>query len=216
MRKFRRIVSLAMAIMLILSSSIAVSAATVSTSIQPYTLSQEDMTSRVKEVVKAGQITYTSFYNVESQPLIDFQAAGQSARSVGGKVFMNFDTLIDEQVTGRIIVNPFLIKDTSGNVSLIVDSTDETNKVTKTKVEKTLGGKAAVFQCSQDDSFGFTVVLAAKLDLTGMDKNKLNAYSYDAANNKLVKLSKANCTADDKGFVYLETKTAGIIVISDK
>ena len=193
----------------------ASSAATQSASseIKYYTINNDDITARVKKNVKTGQITYTSFYNISHVERADLQNGAETARQSGGKVFFYFDTLVSDRVTARIIVNPFLVRSAEGGVSLVLDTSAANNKAVIDKFTGIFGRKVAVMRCSQSEDFGFTVVLAGKLDISGMDKNKLIAYSYDAATNKYEKISAANCTVDDQGFVYLESRKGGHIII---
>lgn len=211
MKKNRILISILLVLSMLVSTALPVAAA----GIEPYTISNEALLARVDKVVKGGEITYTSLYNISSIPKSDLQDAANQARNKGGKVFFYFDTLIDDRVTARVVVNPFLVKESAGDLSMIVDTTDAVTAPVRDKFEKTLGRKVAVMRCSQPGEFGMTVVLSAKLDLSGMDTENLVAYTYDVENNQYLKIPNANCTVDDTGFVYLQTNHANYIFITE-
>lgn len=214
LKRFKQVFTALLILALLMAISFPASAADAN-AIKAYTLPKEVLVKRVSDTVQRGQITYTNFYNICEVTRKDLQEAAATAIKSGGKVFFNFDTLTNEEVTARITVNPLLVKSEEGSISFIVDTSAETNKNVKEKFEKLLGKPVAVMCCGQMEDFGMTVVISAKLDISALNKEKLIAYSYDPASNKYTEIEKAKCIVDKQGFIYLQSKKGGYIVITD-
>jgi hypothetical protein len=81
---------------------------------------------------------------------------------------------------------------------------------------KYYSNKIAVVSLAQKGSFGAKLEIAAKIDLTGLDKSKLIAYSYDSKTNKFKLIKDAKIKVDKNGFIHFTTETGGEILITDK
>lgn len=209
MRTNRRITGILTAILLSLALMLPAGAA-----IDAYELETDDLVQRVRDTVQYGRITYTSFYNINEVSRASLREAAAAARRAGGKVFINFDTLAGDEVAARITINPMLVKSGEGSFSFIVDTATETNAEAKAKFESLLDRPVAVMKCEQSGDFGMPVVLSGKLDLAGMNKENLIAYAYDPEKNDYSVIRDARCTTDENGFVYLQTRQGGTIVIT--
>lgn len=210
----KRIIGMMLAVLLSLAFAICVGAASESGVIQSYTLPREVLIQRVEDTVQSGQICYIDFYNIGQAFRKDLQRAATAATRWGGKVFINFVTLTGDEVTARVTVNPSLVKSNKGSLCFIVDTSAKTNENIKAQFEKLLGKPVAVMRCGQTEDFGMTVLISGKLDFSGLNQEKLIAYSYDRDENKYTEIKNAKCMVDDQGFVHLQTKKGGDIIIA--
>lgn len=178
-----------------------------------YTADLQLLTEKVEVAVERGKITYSTLYNIDNVAKLDLQAAAKAGLAKGGKVFFNFDTLSEDKVVARVTINPFLIKDSTGSYNFMLDISSDAVSAIQAKAATKLGTPVAVIKAPVQ-SYGMNVILAAKLDLTGMNTAKLTAYTYNEAADTYTELKKASCYADEYGFVHLQANDAGYIVIA--
>lgn len=88
-------------------------------------------------------------------------------------------------------------------------------ETTKTLFEKYFNNKVRAIHLDQAGSWGQSVEIAAKVDLTGMDVTKLVLYSYDKATNTYRRIEKPAYWVDANGYLHFVTPYAGEIVISE-
>ena len=80
--------------------------------------------------------------------------------------------------------------------------------------------KVQIIQMDESDPWGQVVEIAAKVDLTGMDTDKLYIYSYNAKTNTYVRITTTGENGrvywiDNNGYLHIYTEYAGTIVISE-
>ena len=183
---------------------------------ETYTLRSKEIVQRAVEVIKPGQISYTSFYNIGKVEYADLKSAAAKITKLNGKLMINFDTLIDNKVVGRVIVNPLLVSDSSKTLYPIVYvSEDRKNISVKATFESLFDKPVEVMRLAQSSDFGMTVVVSGLLDISGLDADNLIAYSYNPDNHTYTRIKNAQCTLDEKGFVHLQTTHGGYIIITD-
>jgi hypothetical protein len=93
----------------------------------------------------------------------------------------------------------------------------ERAKAIRARFEKYYDNNIAVIALEQQGSYGKTVHITAKVDLSGMNRNTLRFYSFDAASNKFVPINPPpKFYVDEKKALHFDTSFAGDIVITDR
>jgi len=179
-----------------------------------YTASYDLLSKKADEVASPWSISYANFYNIDSTKGEDMLNVGNNTYEYGGKVMFSFSTLKGRNAVGRIIVNPLLIKNKELTYNWMLDLESENIANVKQKFEKFWEKDVAVIGTAYPDT-GMVVVISARVDISGMNKDNLVAYSYNAENNTYALINKANCTVDDMGFVSLQTTKGGYIIITE-
>ncbi|MDL2258745.1 hypothetical protein LJC42_06295 [Eubacteriales bacterium OttesenSCG-928-K08] len=179
-----------------------------------YEATQDMLLSRVALKVEKYKINYASLYNIEKVARADLRAAGEKALESKGKVFFNFETLVDNKIVGRITVNPHQLKSSDGYLNMMIDISSSDVISMTTKAKNHFQKNVAVIRC-MEDHFNMPVTIAAKVDVSGMDKENLVAYYYDAKEDTFTRLGSKNCVVDELGFVYVHANQAGYIVVVD-
>ncbi len=83
--------------------------------------------------------------------------------------------------------------------------------------ERYYENKIAVVALEQQSSYGKTVHITAKVDLSGMSRNTLRFYSFDIKSNKFIPINPPpKFYVDEKKALHFETNYAGDIVITDR
>jgi len=188
-----------------------------SVSASAYTADRDLLMKRMNANAFKGRITYASMYNIDKVSAGDLKAAAEEMRRINAKVIYNFDTLKDNEVIARVTVNPFLVKledSYNYNFMLWIDATQTQSY--KTAADAYFGKSTAVI-ITAHYNYGMSVVISAKLNLTGMDTANLAAYSYNATTGAYTLIENANVTVDSAGFTHLQTAgAAGYIIIVEK
>lgn len=145
-----------------------------------------------------------------------FPDALKLAAEQGGKDFrINFDSLKDDSgsVDVRLTVNPSAC--TKGFATLATTDSEVVD-YTINIFNKFYSNKFACVAFLQDKSFGTTVNVAAKVDLSGLDTSKLHFYSYSVHENQISTIENTNYFIDENGYLHFDTTYAGNILITDK
>lgn len=164
------------------------------------------VTAAVEAALKSGSNSIT----LKNKGLISL-ATMQAAAALNPNLVINADTVVDGQIVLRMFVNPALA---TKNINLSGSTTSKGAVASKALFEKHFGGKFASISLGQQDDFGMSVSMAAKLDVAGMDAANLKAYAYNASKNTYKALGTA--TVDANGFVHFTTPAGGYILVSDK
>ena len=182
--------------------------------VSAYSADSALLTRKMNQVLEPGKLTYANLYDIDKVESADLQAFAREMTRRSGKVFLNFTTLdVKQQSAARIIVNPNLVKSAATTYNFRVLNNTEAAEAAREKFERFWRKDVAVIHCLQDD-FGMSVVLSAKLDLTGIDTKNMAAYTYNPDKNSYKLIENATCTLDDKGFVHLQTTAGGLILIT--
>lgn len=133
------------------------------------------------------------------------------AKQSGGSTFrIHCDNVAGKSVVVRVTVTPS--KTTKGVITVAQLGNPNVSK----KYSKAYTNQFAVIDFLQEGSFGTTVDVAAKADLTGLDTSNLIFYSYNMLTNKQVQIENPNYSIDEKGYLHFSTTIGGSIVITDK
>lgn len=114
-------------------------------------------------------------------------------------------------ITARISLDP---AKSTRDLNLTASVSGSRVKAVKAFFEKWFSNKVSVLSLGQKGSFGQSVDIAAKLDLSGMDTDNLVFYIYDQSANSYKRLN-VNYRIDSSGYVRFTTQAAGDIVVSD-
>ena len=123
------------------------------------------------------------------------------------------DTMDGKAVGVRVYVpKPELVK-----TDLMVSGYVKGSAVDKVRAlfEKYFNNKIRVIHLDQKEDWGQPVQIAAKVDLSGMDTNKLYFYSYNAKTNTYRRIVKPAYWIDANGYLRFTTEYAGDIIISE-
>jgi hypothetical protein len=178
-----------------------------------HTATAELLQRKVLNSVNPAAIAYATLYDIDLVAGADLRGAAQLALDEGGKVFFNFDTLAEDSVAGRIIVNPHLVSENAGGFNFTVVTASDDVTAVRELFSKHLEKPVAVIKTHMDD-FGMYVIVSAKLDFTGMDTETLIAYSYDKEANSYKAVKDAGCLVDEYGFINFQTTQGGYIIIT--
>ncbi|GHU80964.1 hypothetical protein FACS1894191_7290 [Clostridia bacterium] len=131
-----------------------------------------------------------------------------------GDIRFYHDTLLDKAVAVRVTLSrpDAATKDLllSGYIKgAAVDST-------KAKFAKWFTNKTAVIHLEQQEPWGQSVEIAAKVDLSGMDTKSLVFYAYDKKTNTYKRIPAPKYWTDTNGYLHFTTELAGDIIITDK
>ena len=86
----------------------------------------------------------------------------------------------------------------------------------KSKFEKWFSNKVAAVTFNHKGSMGINTSVAVKADLTGLNKNTLIAYLYNASTNTYKKMTNANLYVDSAGYVHFNINEGGTVIITDR
>lgn len=159
--------------------------------------------------------------NVEKIPVDALKSAANWGVSNKKTVAISVDTTSasGKTVLGRITLNPadFTKNKNALKTGVFVDK-ESTSDAADKIAEAYPAAKFAVMKFGQTGSYGGSVNIAAKLDLTGLDAKKLIFYSFDEKTGKATKidLGKAGYSVDKSGYLRFATTKGGIIFVTDK
>lgn len=179
------------------------------------TLTKADATSLFKTALKAKP---------SSQKTLSIKAQNKTSVSL--------DTLKELQrlATNAKVTPTLVIDNTSGgsvqtrlsitpskatkSINTLVSLDSANAKTVSNYFNKWFRNDLFVVSCEQEQSFGMTVKIAAKLPKNFKTSN-LAFYSYDIASNSYKRITTPSYSVDSAGYVHFSTSMAGDIVISN-
>jgi hypothetical protein len=130
-------------------------------------------------------------------------------------VRIHFDTMLPGNIVDvRVYINPAEVTGTD-NINVSGSTTNQMAQVTGNTFETFFANSIAVVALGQQGNFGMDVRIAARVDLSGMNTNRLYFYAYDAAANTYTRIMNPQHRVDANGFLHFTTPLGGSIVISD-
>lgn len=160
----------------------------------------------------------TAVVTFRNNQAIEFDAIrylGTSAKNSGLGSVIYGDTTSGTAVVGRLYLYPANAGKLTGSVKLGVNTSNSTAKKTMNTFNKSFKNNIAVVSFDQDGTFGMPVHVAAKTDISKLNKQNLYFYSYNRAQNMYYRISKPSAWVDDAGYLRFNTTLAGDIIISD-
>lgn len=150
-----------------------------------------------------------------------FNAIANAALSAGKgmsvSVVVNADTLdATGAVAARMSIDVALAVQSgrSINTSIDVNANSRTNAAIANHLENYFANDMAVVTFGQKGSFGMNVPVALKADLSALNVNSLQFYSYDVASNNYSEIA-TEYSIDRNGYVHFTTPTGNSVVITD-
>ncbi len=113
-------------------------------------------------------------------------------------------------------MDPSALSGAADGLRLGVFTRSERTAQTAAVFGKYFNNKIRVVSCEQQGSFGASLQIAAKVDLSGMDLNSLVFYSYDKASNSYVRIMSPAYFVDANGYLPFYTGRGGDIVVSER
>lgn len=165
--------------------------------------------------------TTTTVKNIDKIPVDALKAAANWGTTNKKTVFISVDTLSTsgKSVLGRITLNPanFIKNKNALNTGVFTEKSSTADAAAKIK-KAYPKAKYAVMTFGQSGNYGGSVSITAKLELTGLNSQKLIFYSFDSKTGKATKmdLGKAGYTIDKNGYLRFATTKGGIIFVTDK
>ncbi|WRS28993.1 family 43 glycosylhydrolase (plasmid) [Oscillospiraceae bacterium MB08-C2-2] len=178
-------------------------------------VSTQDATSAANKAIQAagGNNAVTARFVNKSEITIEAIKAMSGAAQTAGKTLMvNADNIVNGVVLSRI---RFDVSQATQGIKFGVQLSGNKVDARKALFEKHFSNSLAILNLEQKGSFGTRVEIAAKVNLSGFDKNNLVYYSYDTATNQYVRIKEPNHFVDSNGYLHFFTDLGGDIVISE-
>ena len=167
-------------------------------------------TNAIEKAVAAGNTSAeVSFRNVGSVSAETLQAIAKQSADNGVKVTVHIDKVEDQKVISRMYIDPVQASNLTGDINLEVDVSGKNVETVKNIFEKYFSNKMSVINLGQQGSFGMTVGMAVKLDLSEMNLGSLVFYSYDKATNTYSQITNPGAYVDDNGYLHFSTALGG-------
>lgn len=174
----------------------------------------------IEKAIQAGEKSTTAtvaWKNVEKVSPKTFQAIAQAAAKVAKNTALTLtvhsDVVKNGVVQSRLYIDPIKAAALKQDLNLGV-------QLGNTKVENHFGkffsNKIAIIEFKQTGSFGMTLDVAAKANISGMDVKNLVFYSYNAKTNSYTQLTNVKYSVDANGYLRFSTDVGGSIIVSDK
>jgi Predicted membrane protein len=126
------------------------------------------------------------------------------------------DTVSNNRVVGRITISPRLTTNLSSAsvVKLVVDPGSTAVATTKSRFGNWFRNNMTYVSMSHQGNFGMTVSVAAFVDLSKLNTNKLRFYCYNPSTNKYREVT-TTYRIDSNGYLHFSTPIGGDFVITD-
>ena len=188
-------------------------AATTSGSAISVSTATSEATSAVQNAGAASTVN-VRFKDAASLSPEAFAAIHSVGSKSGRTMYVLADTMNDKAVTGRIAFKT-TSKAPASTISLGARVDSKSIKTAKDKFSGWFKNDIAVVTLSQKGSFGISVEVAAKANLSGMDTSNLKFYAYDRSSNTYRTLEKPGYFVDTNNYLHFYTTYGGDIIISD-
>lgn len=167
---------------------------------------KKDTTEATIQLVNAESVTPEVL-----QSIVDTTRAAADGKGVAVTPVLVCDRVVNGAVTSRITIYPTQNTLTTG-IKLGVSQSQAVEDLFTTHFTNRV--KAVEFE--QTGTFGMTVDVAVKLDLTGLNTKTLRFYGYSAATNGYVLLPTPAYFIDTKGYLHFSTTLGDAVVIADQ
>lgn len=170
----------------------------------------------IQEAVRAGADTaVVSFRNIPSLDAESIRIIAEKAEKEGVQPEIRVDAVRGNTVKSRWYINPEQAADLTGELNFEVETEESAVASTQATFNKYFSNRLVVVSLGQRGSFGMTMKLAVKPDLSGMDTGKLSFYAYDKLANMYVKIAAPAHYVDGNGYLHFSTSLGGDIVITE-
>ncbi len=178
-------------------------------------ISQSAANSISQAVSSGASSAKVSIRNATSISSDTIRSVASQASNAGIKAIIHADKVEGRTIINRWYIDPDKASSLSGSINLEVKTDAGATRATANKFAQYFKNNIAVVSLGQQGSFGMDMELALKVDLSHMDLDNLNFYSYDKATNTYVALGRASYYMDANGYLHFTTNVGNDIVISE-
>lgn len=181
------------------------------------TIEKTEATTLVNAAIKSasGKTATVTVKNKSAITAEALKAMSTAGANAGKGVSLISDSTSGNAVVGRLYINPANAKNLTGTITISTSVNNSNVEKAKAMFTKSFKNNIAVFSFDQDNTFGMPVEVAAKVDLSKLNKNNIYFYSYNRATKKYYRIEKPNASVDNSGYLRFTTTLAGDIIISD-
>lgn len=155
--------------------------------------------------------------NAQSISPSTLKTLAADANQSGKNVVLNADTTdANGNIQARLYVEPEKLMGLSSDLKLGVHTDPAKTARVQNAFEKFFDNNVAVVQCEQQGSFGASLKMAVKVDLSKLDTKSLVFYSHDPKTNTFSQIPNTAYTIDKNGYLVFTTEKANNIIITDK
>lgn len=170
----------------------------------------------IKEAVAAGSSSaVVSFRNITTLTAESIQSVAKKAEAAKTQATIHVDAIEGKSVVSRWYIDPAKATDLTGSIDLDVRTDARGIARTENVFNTYFSNKLAIVSLGQQGSYGMTLGLAVKVDLTQLDTSKLVFYSYNKATNTYAQITAPAYFIDSNGYLHFATSVGGDIVITD-
>jgi len=144
------------------------------------------------------------------------KAMNQTASASNLSVKLNADTMSGSTVSGRLTIKPASAANLTSDTQLGVYLDSAHTSGTKDKFERWFDNKVVVVSLAQKASYGMSVKVVVKANLSALNTGSLVFYSYNSATNQYTKIQNPSYSIDSNGYLHFNTTLAGDIIITDR
>jgi hypothetical protein len=178
-------------------------------------ITSKELTALVAEAAKTTKAAKVTVRNAASVPAKALQAAAKVAADFGAKATINFDTMNGGSVSGRVMLDPAIAAEMTGDIKLGVTSTGDAIEAAAKKVKIVYKNRVVVVKAEQA-AWGGAVRYAVKSGLNYVRARDLKLYSLNPDTGKCAAITgDANFATDINGYVRFSTAKGGWLVLSD-
>lgn len=183
-------------------------------------LTSSGLNEELKKAIAEKQ-TGTVLVNVKDAASISpavlksFADTAEQARRIA---FITADSLAanSKSVQGRIILDPSKLTNLKNDIKLGITVDNNSIASVKKAMEEKYANKMAYIHMEHRGTLVADAEIIAKVDLTGLNTEKLLIYVFNAANDTCTLITEPKYSVDKNGYLHFFTKTAGDIIITDK
>ena len=174
---------------------------------------QLPLTAAIKAANTSGSKAITlQVKDYKSLDLATLKQLSAEAKKANKNLTMQADTMKKGSVQVRLQFNPMIA---TMPMQLTGSLDSQHVKEIKKLFEEYFENKVVVLELAQQVEFGMFLSVAAKLNLSGFDRNTLIFYSYNKATNICTRIPSPKYYIDSTGYLWFRTRMAGDIIITD-
>lgn len=176
------------------------------------------VTNKANQAIKAaaGKDSATvSLKDATSLTAEAIKAVAAKAAAAKIPVTIQVDKTSGKTVVSRWYIDPAKAANLTGKLNLDVKVDAKSVAATINTFGKYFSNDVAVVGLGQKGSFGMSMDLAVKVDLSGLDTSKLTFYTYDKATGVYAPIAAPAYFVDKNGYLHFTTSVGGDIVITD-
>lgn len=126
------------------------------------------------------------------------------------------DTVTAGEVAARMYINLEKLEQNSEAIHVRVDNDTEStwNRTVRAHFERHFNNRVTTAAFEQQGPFGMEISIAMKMDLSGLDRDALFFYAFDAKENAYRRLN-TGYLLDKHGYLHFNTEYGGSVIITD-